>query len=309
MAARFLAEFLTDGERGWLSATSRAPSVEAVALEAGGPASLWRPAGKPPWRGLVLVHGLTPDGKDDPRLTWAARLLARTGLAVIVPDLPRLRSQQLSLDDAAPVAAAVRRLTTDPRVGAPFAVVSVSVATGPVFAALAEPGSGAGVDLVVTLGGYADARELVRYFTTGAYAYREVAGRSRIDPGPVQAFLARNLDLVRDPAARALVANTDPARVDALLAALPGEAQSLLDGLSPARYAPRIGARLLLVHGRADPTVPFTESMRLAATRDAGRRRLVLVGVVEHVEGRAPARPPATDLLRLWSVLYEILSG
>jgi hypothetical protein len=229
---------------------------------------------------------------------------------VIVPDLPRLRSQQLSLDDAAPIAAAIRRLAADPRVGgAPLTVVSVSVATGPVFAALADPGSGAGVGLVVTLGGYADARELVRYFTTGAYAYGGVAGRWRTDPGLVQAFLARNLDLVRDPAARALVANHDPARVDALLAALPGEAQSLLDALSPARYAPRIAARLLLVHGRGDPTVPFTESLRLAAARDAGRQRLVLVGVVEHVEGRAPSRPPATDLLRLWSVLYEMVSG
>ncbi|HSE95135.1 MAG TPA: hypothetical protein VLD61_04550, partial [Methylomirabilota bacterium] len=221
-AARFLGEFLTDGERRWLSATTPEPVVATVALEAGGTATLWRPPRKPPWRGLVLVHGLTPDGKDDPRLQWAARLLARTGLAVIAPELPGLRNLRLSPDDAAPVAAAARRLAADPGVGrAPLIVVSISVAAGPVLAALADPGPGAPVELLVTLGGYADARELVRYFTTGAYAQGTVSGQRQIDPALVQAFLARNLDLVRDPAARALAANTDPGRVDALLAALP----------------------------------------------------------------------------------------
>jgi hypothetical protein len=309
-AARFLGEFLTDGERRWLSTVTSAPSVETVALDTGAAATVWRPARKPPWRGLVLVHGLTPDGKDDPRLRWAAELLARTGLAVLAPDLPRLRSLRLSPDDAGPVAAAVRRLVADPGVGrAPLVVVSASVAAGPVLAALADPRLPAPVDLLVTLGGYADARELVRYFTTGAYAHGEVAGRRRIDPGRVEAFLARNLDLVRDPAARALAANDDPARVDTLLAALPAETRALLDALSPARHAPRVPGRLLIVHGRGDPTVPFTESLRLAAALDPGRHRLVLVGLVDHVEGRPPPRPPLTDLLRLWSVVYEMVTG
>ena len=39
---------------------------------------------------LLLVHGYAPQGKDDPRLARAARLLARAGFDVVVPTLPGL---------------------------------------------------------------------------------------------------------------------------------------------------------------------------------------------------------------------------
>jgi fermentation-respiration switch protein FrsA (DUF1100 family) len=185
---------------------------------------------------------------------------------------------------------------------------------------------------VLALGGYADARELVRYFTTGAYAFGGIGGRASVDPALAWAFLAQNLDLVPDardrtavggalhgrapppdagPGARAVLAllqNREPARVDALLNALPAETRGLLDALSPARHLGRTRARLLLVHGKDDPAIPFTESLRLAAAAP-DRARLVLVELIGHVEGQAPAWRRLADLLRLWSVCYELLAG
>lgn len=330
-AARFLAEFLTEGRRPWLSSVTPAPSRETLTLAPAGRADLWRPGAPPPHRGLVLVHGLTPEGKDDPRLAWAARLLARAGLAVLVPDLPAMRSQRLRPDDAAVVAAAIARLAADPRIHpGGLAVVAVSVGTAPALAAAGEAAAARHVRLVVALGGYADARELVRYFTTGHYAFGGVSGRVRHDPALAKAFVAANLDLVRDPADRAAVAaalagrplppsagrevravlavlgNRDPARVDALLAELPPETRVLLDALSPARHVRRVPGRLLLVHGRGDPAIPHTESLRLAAAADPARTRLVLVDLLAHVEGRTPAWRQAWELLRLTGVAYEL---
>src|SRR5262249_19716989 len=146
----------------------------------------------------VLVHGLTPHGKDDARLQQSARLLAGGGFLVVVPDLPGLRAQRLRPDDTPIVAAALvtaseRRQAS--RAGA--VVLGVSVGIQP---ALAGAASGARpVRLVLSLGGYAEARELVRYFTTGAWGYGGAAGRARLDPDLSRAFLASNLDLVRDP--------------------------------------------------------------------------------------------------------------
>ena len=113
-----------------------------------------------------------------------------------------------------------------------------------------------------------------------------------MDPALAIAFLARNLDLVPDPRDRAVVLerprrapadepnagrpgrailallqNRDPERVDALLAALPLETRALLDTLSPARHLGHGSARLLLVHGRDDPAIPFSESLRLRRRR------------------------------------------
>jgi fermentation-respiration switch protein FrsA (DUF1100 family) len=334
----FLVEFLTEGGHPWLSRLTEPPVVQPLS-GAGTPdvpsPDLWLPGGRPrgPRPGLVLVHGLTPQGKDDPRLVWTAALLARAGYAVAVPELPALRAQRLRPDDAWVVRDTLEGLRAHPHVRPqPAAVIAVSVGLGPVALALADPVVAARVRLLLTLGGYAESRELIRYFTTGAYAYGETAGQTPIDSGLAWAFLARNLDLVSDardraavmaavegragdaeggPAARAVLAllrNHEPERVDALLGALPPETRALLDALSPARHLSGLRTRLLLVHGRDDPAVPFTESLRLAAAAP-GHSRLVLVGLVGHVEGQAPAWRRLGDLVRLWSVCYELLAG
>jgi hypothetical protein len=333
----FLVEFLTEGRRPWLSRATQPPDVEPLVM--GGvadPASpdLWHPGGRQtgPWPGLVLVHGLTPEGKRDPRLAWTADRLARAGFAVAVPDLPALRAQQLRPDDASIVRDTLMRLAAHPAVRrGPVKVVTVSVGLGPVALALEEPALARQVRVVLALGGYADARELVRYFTTGAYAFGETRGHTVVDPTLAGAFVVRNLDLVRDARDRtavlaalegrplrsdagpgalavlALLQNRDPARVDALLDALPLETRELLDALSPARHLRRTPTRLLLVHGKDDPAIPYTESMRLAAAVPA-RSRLALVGLIGHVEGQAPAWHRLADLMRLWSVCYELLA-
>lgn len=333
-AARFLVEFLTEGRRPWLSRGTRPPRRVALLLAGGGTADLWLPPTPAPYPGLVLVHGLTPEGKDDPRLTEAAALLARAGFAVSVPELPSMRAQRLRPEDADQVAAAVRALSTHPAVHPwQLALLSISVGLTPALRATADPEVNARVRLLVSLGGHAEARELVRYFTTGHYAFGNVTGRGSLDPALTRTFVGENLDLVRDPADRALVRaalagrplpapmrpeaaavlalleNRDPARVDALLTALGPETGTLLDAVSPARDVRRYTGRLLLVHGRGDPAIPHTESLRLAAVADRRRTRLVLVDLLAHVEARPPAWRQLADLVRLWSAVYELVRG
>jgi fermentation-respiration switch protein FrsA (DUF1100 family) len=333
----FLVEFLTEGRRPWLSRVTPPPVVEPLAgrgaRDTASP-DLWHPGGRHrgPWPGLVLVHGLTPEGRRDTRLVSTAGRLARAGFAVAVPELPALRAQRLRPDDALVVRDTLLRLAAHPSVRrGPVTVIAVSVGLGPVALALDEPAVAERVRVVLALGGYAEARELIRYFTTGAYGFGETGGRAVVDPALAWAFLARNLDLVSDPRDRtavvaalqgrppgsdigpgaravlALLENRDPARVDALVDALPGETRELLEVLSPARHLGRVRTRLLLVHGKDDPAIPYTESLRLAAAAP-DRSRLALVGLIGHVEGQARAWQRLADLARLWSVCYELLA-
>jgi pimeloyl-ACP methyl ester carboxylesterase len=334
---QFLVEFLTEGEHPWLSRVTPPPVVALLGLPGepdAVPADLWHPGGlsRGPWPGLVLVHGLTLEGKRDARVAWTADRLARAGFAVVVPDLPALQTARLRPDDAQIVRDALERLGRHPAVRrGTVAIIAVSVGLAPVALALDEPGLADRVRMVVTLGGHADARELVRYFTTGAYAFGSIAGRVGVHPALTNAFLARNLDLVPDaqdraaveaaleggasaaagPGARAVLAllrNREPAQVDALLDALPIETRTLLDAMSPARHLGRTRARLLAIHGRDDPAIPFTESLRLVAAAPE-RSRLVLVGLIGHVEGQRPAGHRVADFGRLWGVCYELLAG
>ena len=294
-SAAFLTEFLTNGALPALSAMTPAPVRESL-----GP-SLDRWTGitlgtAPP---LLLVHGYAPQGKDDPRLARAARLLARAGFDVMVPTLPGLTRGRLRPDDAGPV---VQALATRP---GPWAIVSVSIGAAPAFAAAADASVRDRVGVLLALGPHGSAAETVRFWLTGAYDFDGVSGRATHDPALVHAFVDANADLV-DEATRAALATGDTARVERALAALPPTVRGLLDRLSPVRAMPDVRARVILVHGYADPAVPYSESLRLAAARPA-RTRVVLLEAVGHVEAApGPLWRAARDGFRLLLVFHAL---
>lgn len=304
LTTTFLVEFLGEGRWRPLSALTRDPMARALPVPPGSPrvvADLYTGASalRPP--ALVLVHGLSPTGKDDPRLRDAARLLARAGWAVAVPTVEGLTVLRLRPEDAATVGTAVKALRDAgyPRV----ALLGISLGAGPMLLAASKPDIADRVAALLALGGYSSAVELLRYTLTGAYAYGEITGRRPVLEPAIAQFARANTELV-DEAGRSLVDNRDPARLDALVQALPGRTRALLDGLSPGRVVGSLRAPLFLVHGRQDPAVPFTESLRLeAAARAAGRPvRVAIVGAVGHVEADQGAG--LGDLLRLWATFH-----
>ena len=275
LAVAFLVEFLSAGQQRPLTALTGAPRREPLPV-AGVAADRWVGVGTVP---LVLVHGYAPDGKDEPRVRAAAALLARAGFDVAVPTIPGLTRGRLRPDDMGPVVATLAARD------APTVVVAVSVGAGPALLAAADPAVRDRVRVVLSLGGYASAPELLRFFLTGEYGWGDVRGRVVHPPAVVRAFVEANADLLETSARDALA---DPARAAAVLASPPPPVADLLARLSPERVAREIRARLVLVHGVDDPAVPYTESLRLAAARPE-RTRVVLVHLVGHVEG-APAR-------------------
>ena len=305
LATAFLAEFLGQGRGQPLSRLTREPAVRALPAAVGGrPVPLDLHAAealrRPP--GLVLVHGLAAAGKDDPRLREAAGLLARAGWAVAVPTVDGLTVLRLRAEDAGAVSASVEALHAAGyrRV----ALLGISLGAGPALLAAADPAVAGRLSAVLALGGYASAVELLRYTLTGAYAFGEVAGRAPVVVEPAIAQFARANGELLDEAGRRLLDNRDPALVDERVRALPPRARDLLEALSPGRTVARLEAPLFLIHGRQDPAVPFTESLRLEAeARAAGRPvRAAIVGAVGHVE--ADLRAGLADLWRLWATFY-----
>ena len=300
-AGAFLLEFLTHGRPAALSALTVPPTRRPFSVP-GTSADLYLHAGLHAGIPLVLVHGFSPDGKDDPRVRDAAALLARAGFDAAVPTIPGLTRGRLGPEDVEPVIAALAART------APALVVGVSVGAGPALLAAADSRVRERVGAVLTLGGYASAREVLRFWLTGAYAYEGVHGRVDHDPELVRMFVRANANRL-DPASRTLLEAGDPEGAGRLLDAPPPDLQRYLDALSPLRAVPAIGAPLILIHGRTDRAVPYTESLRLAAARPE-RTTLVLVGLVEHIEGgQARGWRGARDFLALWRVMYALLSG
>jgi len=301
LAGSFLVEFLTHGHPAVLSALTDRPVRRPLPLPGPG-ADLYVHAGIDAGRAMVLVHGFAPEGKDDSRVQDVARLLARAGFDVAVPTIPGLTMGRLGPEDVEPV---IEALTAR---GGKAVVIGASVGAGPALLAAADPRGRDRVSVVLSLGGYSSAAEVLRFWLTGAYAYDGVRGRIDHDPALVRHFVHANADRL-DPASRTVLETGDRDAAARLLDAPPPDLRRYLDTLSPLRVAPAIGARLILVHGRADPAVPYTESLRMAAARPE-RTTLVLVGVVGHVEGGSgPVWRDVRDLFALWRVMYTLLGA
>ena len=317
-----------------------APARRAVTL-AGQTGDLYLPA--VPRAALLMVPGVTPQGRDDPRLVAFAAALSGHGFLVFVPELPGLRLQRVGPDDPAAIARAAAALATCLPDDRPqrLAASGISYAVAPVvLAALTQPG-GEHIAAILGIGGYYDVVAAITYLTTGYYRDAPGGPWRAGAPEPIARWVfvlasalqvpePRDRDLLTaiaraklaDPDAAvtgladglgpdgramlALAENTDPERVPALLAALPASVRSDLDLLDLKRYPlAELRADLILIHGQDDPLIPASESRALAAAVPEGRAQVYVVGNLRHVDIAAGG---LGDALLLWQAAYRLLT-
>jgi acetyl esterase/lipase len=297
----------TDRALGWLGSEPVREDASVPSAERPLAADLYRPA--TPRGALLLVHGLSPAGRRQPDLVRLARLLARHGQLVLVPDFEGLRSFRLSGREVTEVGEALRHLRGRAgRVG----VAGFSFGAGP---ALLAARAASDLTLVASFGGYADLRHVVAFVTTGVHEFggrRYQAAQEEYNRWKLLALLAglvadpgdrsrlreiadrRLADPAADPGATAglgaegrsllaLVLNRRPEAVDGLLAELPAPVRDALERLSPLGSVAGLSGRLLIAHGAADRSIPFTESLRLAQA--AGDRASAVIFRTFHHTG------------------------
>lgn len=290
-----------------------------------------------PVTGLVLVPGLAPGGRDDMRVVALATALARRNFAVLVPELPGFRAQRVSAADSAPISAAVRHLRDGRQV---VGVAAISYAVGPAILATLSPDPAARADFVVAVGGYFDTQEVTTFFTTGYFRDGREAPWQHAQPNEFGkwVFVAANAERLADGADRsslsaiarrkladlkadiadltpglgvegravmALLANGDPDRVPALLQSLPPAIRADLEGLNLRhRDLSQSRARFIILHGRDDAIIPYTESLALSAALPDGQVELELLDSFAHA---ALSPGGVVDAVRLWRSAYALM--
>jgi hypothetical protein len=297
----------------WATRIGPAPAVEEITLPVNGrtlEADLYRPVN--PAAALLLVHGLSARGRRHPDLVRLAALFARHGQLVLVPHFGGLAAFRLSGREVEDIRGAIEELARrHTRVG----VAGFSFGAGPALLAAA----GAPIlRLAAAFGGYADLTHVIAYITTGTHSFEGRRERRRVEEYNRWKLLALLVPFMRrepdrtllDAVARrklanpsaptttleerlgedgqrllALVLNRREENVPALLAALPVEARQALDRLSPLAVVPRLRCRLVIAHGIDDDSIPYTESLRLAAAA-GGRAQIAILRSFHHVGPR-----------------------
>jgi hypothetical protein len=309
-------------------------------------ADLWLPSGasaQHPVGGMVLVLGVNNVGRSYPAVIRFADAMARSGVAVLVPDSAELLAGSLSPDETGAVVDAFRLLAARPEVD-PHRIGLVGLSVGGSLALLAagDPRISSRVRWVNAFGAYADAGEYLAEVASqqmsvdGSVLAWDSSGLTRktfarlverlipdaTERASVSAAIQAFVDTGRlpplDPALAAKLATPEARAIYALLtagsldrarelvAALPAPVKDLLDAVSPVRHLGSIRADVFLMYDTADAYVPYGQSLELAAgLGPLGRlARSSEFRLFDHVE------PKGVDLVgaapELWKLLWHV---
>jgi dienelactone hydrolase len=303
-------------------------------------ADLYTPASGDDHPGVVFSMGAPPLDLDEPRLVRIAEDTARAGVVIIVPFSDRLDDEEILPEEIDALVAEFQYVQSLPRVD-PTRVgfFGASVGGSLALVAAADPRIADEVDHVVSFGGYYDALETFGAIATHHIRYGEVddewTPREHAEEVMAQQIIRavddpRDRDLlwrwfVRDdvpreeelatlsPVGRSsydFLANEDPSAVSDLIEQLPAGAVAEMDALSPRTSIERVKAELFIIHDRADPFIPYTESRRLKdRIGHQDNARFDEIRIFEHVEPKLNQRPDVLvfDSSRLLFRLYQLL--
>lgn len=325
-----------------LDAVTQPPSrssVEYSCHEGTCMADIYR-GGTPAAAGLVLVPGVTDQGKDDPRVVVFADTLARAGFAVLVPEITGLRQFRVSainINDVESAFIYLRNnigLASNRRAG----IGAFSYAVGPAMLAALEPAIASDVDFFVAVGGYHDLNDALNYFTTGYYREQDRWQYQRPRDAAKWIFVLSNLDYLDNERERnllqlmalrklanaqadvsdlvrelgdqglsvyALLNNTNPERTPRLLEQLPAGVRSTIAALTLAdKPLEHLHGEVLLIHGLDDDMIPYTESIALSKALADQPHHLYLVDGLIHVD----VEPGLLDSITLWRAVDRLLA-
>lgn len=324
-----------------LKSITPAPSLKEISYHMDGRAyvaDLYQ-SGEKPRAALVLIHGFVPQGKDDPRLQAFAKTLARARFTVLVPDMVSFRQQEVNAEDTQDIADAVAFLVQYPK-WAPNGQAGIgafSLGVGPAILAAMQSDIRRRVSFILGVAGYYDLMETLTYVLTGYYyakgqwCYREpnrygkwivlLSYLDQIDDPKDREHLRRIArqkltDLnskVKEIASQLgaqgravydFVTNEDPQRVEELMTRLPQEVVDEVRALNLAtKNLSEPKAQVILVHGRDDTVIPYTQSIALAEALPADQVRLFLVEGLYHVD----IDPGLIDYWRMWRATMALL--
>jgi pimeloyl-ACP methyl ester carboxylesterase len=311
---------------------------------AGAPTTVVRPAGSGPWPAVVFVNGATRRGRHHPDVQGLARGLGRAGYLALVPDLPGLRTGEISGETVARTLAVARAAAGRPDAErGRVALFGVSVGASLALVAAEDPRLAPRVSVIAGIAPYTDIVEVIRLATTGFYRsggrllpYQAesfvslVTARSlaaALPRGPDRRRLLAHLRAVDDEApaplgvlrgrwtselgdpARAVVTllrNRDPRRFERLYARLPPSYRLRMRLLSPIVAAGRLGAPIEIASAPHDKYFPVAESRALS--RRAGDVRITVTSTLEHAIPE-PSPGALADLVRFDAFIVRALRG
>jgi acetyl esterase/lipase len=329
----------------WLTDSPRHEIVAYMGADAAQRADLWTPPGSGKRHrvgAVLLVFGVNHKGRSHPAVQRVAAAIARTGVAVMVPDSALLRTGRLDRGEIDGVVRAFEFLSDRNEVDSTrVGMFGFSAGGSLALLAAADRRIASEVKYVNAFGAFADTRSYLASLAAHAYEIDGQAIEWRPADLAIEGYPRLVLDevpnrqdrsLLADAYEKVMLAGTRPTGNPALASQLgwqatciyrlitadnlraareaidtmPPETSGLLDDVSPISHLDGLRAPVYLMHAVDDNYVPYVESRKLANALHA-RGLLVMHNefrVFEHVQ--AADLDPLSAAPELWKLLWHL---
>ena len=293
--------------------------VEADDSFAGTPmrVTYWRPGWGDRHPAIMIVPGAAPRGNDEPTMRSFGLTLSRAGYLVMLPEFPFLKEGRFDSAATRQLDAAFAHARALPETqGLSVGAFGVSVGAGMMLVAAGREPALRDAAFLAVLGGYYD---LDTYLASlASQTQRSASGTIPWEPSQEarERLPPAAADLVPAAARDAVRAALEPASYEVALArirALPAEARSAYDAVSPESVWSEIRPPIYWIHDPLDTFEPFAEAEAALAAPRPGLMRLVVPRLVSHaapVGEEAKEQGPlyiAGELWRLLTFTFEVL--
>jgi pimeloyl-ACP methyl ester carboxylesterase len=292
---------------------------------------------------MLLVFGVNDQGRNHPAIMRVAEGLARTGVAVLIPESQSMLEGRLREGEPEKIAAAFDLLAERPEVDPErVGIVGFSVGGSLATVAAADPAIADRIAWLNAFGAYADTSNYLASVASHAYIgtdgsvvawepaeltlrvfkdfmldqVDDVADRRALE-GAYASAIVLGWRLAPHPALRDRLGRDGRAVYDLLTSSsweearkavdeLPAETQRFIDDISPVGHLDGLRTKIYLMHEVADRWVPFVESQELARELEsAGRlQAYTQFRLFDHVQPEN--LDPVAAAPELWKLLWHL---
>ncbi len=290
----------------------------------------------------IIYHGASPKGINHSAMNLLARNLARLGIRVFLPELPKLKELYFSPETYARITQFYQQVVKRPEVYEDkILLVGVSFSGGMVVKASTE------TDInpcgVLSFGSYFNLSETLRFFFTG----RAKFGETKIEmipheytkavwfwnylellelpfnPGPVQTCIGHFIREEQDQVEKMFMECNqsqrdflkqvfDPRDRTSInyLNQAETRIQSMIDKISPHNFIDQIKSPLFIVHGIQDNMVPYTQALAFgyALTEAQKSHFQYIMWIYAHsAAGKSTLGEFITEMRALFKLLNNLL--
>lgn len=255
---------------------------------------------------IMLIHGLTPEGKDDSRLIEVAEKLARIGFIVVVPEFEGIKKLNLGLNEINEINYTLKKfiyLFPTQKKG----VMAFSYSAGITIIAASYKEIENSLEFMILWGSYANMKKIVKYILTGYYLtdnkkiYREppkavldIFIHQNINYLPIDkqkdfVIAWNNPDYIKflDNETKNIylfLKNTIPEKFDYYYNNLPDNIKKRLELLSADKHIEKFDCKILFVHPLNDPVIPHYESEILYSISKSKNKKIFFPEIFSHVD-------------------------